>query len=381
MRRTWINCLPEALSDGARIYIRRDFSTHLEWRCRPSFENRARDRIPDSVEFEVLIREESRIQRTVARVEDIRRWAVGPAIQFRQRIDTLLTCYSAPLVDIPGFGGKPRPLIMGILNVTPDSFFDGGLHFTAAKAVAHGLALTDVGADIIDVGGESTRPGAQPVSPTEEQERVLPVIKDLVAHGIMVSVDTRRSSTMAAALAAGAGLINDVSGLAFDSESLTMAAGADVPIVLAHSLGATGHDAPNYDDIVLGVYDFLEARVDSCANAGIARTRLILDPGLGFGKSADDNLALLRELSVFHGLGCPLLLGASRKRFVACHGEQPSRRLAGSLAAALRGIDQIVRILRVHDVAETVQARELWTAMTSPTACGTPGQQVPLSAK
>lgn len=381
MRRTLINGLPQSLSTGARVYLRRDFSTYLDRHNRPRFENRAGHRIPPLAEFDVLIRDEDRIQQTVVPAEAIQRWAVGPAVNFCQRIDRLLECFSAPLVDIQGFPGKQRPLIMGILNVTPDSFSDGGLHFSTTKAVAHGLALTDAGADIIDVGGESTRPGAQPVSPNEEQERVLPVIAELVARGITVSVDTRHSATMAAALTAGAGLINDVSGLAFDSDSLTLAAGANVPIVLVHSLGASGHEAPNYVDVVLDVYDLLEARLDRCVNAGIPRTRLILDPGLGFGKCTDDNVALLRELSAFHGLGCPLLLGASRKRFIARRGERPAQRLAGSLAAALRGIDQVVRILRVHDVAETVQARDLWTAMTSPAPYGTPEEQVSLSAK
>ena len=375
--------LPPTLPAHAQLYIRPQLP-------QPAFERESNERgrtddrsgqRAESVTFAVLIRAGDQLEQAVASAGEIRRWAGGFGKSQQQRIFGLLGGYVAPRADVLGYPGKRRPLIMGILNVTPDSFYDGGRHDSIEKAVAHGLALAESGADIVDVGGESTRPGAQPVFPDEECTRVVPVIEALAAGGVTVSVDTRHAATMGAALTSGAAMINDVSALTSDCESLACVAETHVPVVLGHGFGAKGHDVPEYKHVVLDVYDFLEARVKACVGAGIDRSRLILDPGLGFGKTADHSLALLRELTVLHGLGCPLLLGASRKRFIAhlCRGEPPSKRLAGSLAAALRGLDLGVRVLRVHDVAETVQARDLWTAMTLPPAYGKPEPTLPRS--
>ncbi|MDJ0942521.1 MAG: dihydropteroate synthase [Kiloniellales bacterium] len=260
-----------------------------------------------------------------------------------------------------------RTRIMGVINVTPDSFSDGGDRFDPGRAVADGQAMLAAGADILDVGGESTRPGAAPVEPAEEQGRVLPVIRALAAEGAVVSIDSRNAATMAEALTAGAAIVNDVSALTGDPRSLSLVAEAGCGVVLMHMQGApqTMQQAPRYDDVVLDVYDFLQARLEACLEAGIPRAAVAVDPGIGFGKSLAHNLALLESLAIFHGLGCPILLGVSRKSFIArLAGEAPPKaRLPGSLAAALSGLARGVQILRVHDVAETVQAVRVWEAI------------------
>ena len=262
-----------------------------------------------------------------------------------------------------------RARIMGVINVTPDSFSDGGERFDPGRAVADGQAMLAAGADILDVGGESTRPGAAPVDPAEEQRRVLPVIRALAAGGAVVSIDSRHAATLAEALAAGAIIANDVSALTGDPQSLPLVAGAGCGVVLMHMQGApqTMQQAPRYGDVVLDVYDFLEARLEACLEAGLPREGIALDPGIGFGKSLDHNLALLDSLAVFHGLGCPILLGVSRKSFIArLAGEAPPKaRLPGSLAAALSGVARGAQILRVHDVAETRQAVRVWEAIAA----------------
>lgn len=257
---------------------------------------------------------------------------------------------------------------MGVLNVTPDSFSDGGKFLDTDAAILRARQMIAEGADIIDIGGESTRPGATPVWEGEEAERVVPVIEALVAEKITMSIDTRHSTVMQKAVQAGAHIINDVSALTYDGESMAVAAASDAPIVLMHARGdpKTMQDAPEYDDVLLDVFDYLQERVEACAAAGIERCRLIVDPGIGFGKRVvQDNLALMNGLSLFHGLGCPVLLGASRKRFIgAITGEETAdRRMPGSLAAALKGVEEGMQILRVHDVAETVQAVKLAQAM------------------
>ena len=260
-----------------------------------------------------------------------------------------------------------RPRIMGIVNVTPDSFSDGGAFLDPQAAIAHGLALLAEGADILDVGGESTRPGAQPVSEDEERRRVLPVIRGLADAGATVSVDTRHAAVMRAAVAAGAAIINDVTALAGDPDSLQTAAEAAVPVVLMHMQGQpqTMQADPRYRDVVLDILDALEARIGACEAAGIPRARVVVDPGIGFGKTVAHNADLLARLSAFHALGCPILLGASRKSFIGrLDGDAPAdRRLPGSLAAALQALNQGAQILRVHDVAATRQAIAVWEAI------------------
>ncbi len=261
-----------------------------------------------------------------------------------------------------------QPQVVGIVNVTPDSFSDGGRLDDPAVAAEAGHAMSAAGAAMVDVGGESTRPGSKPLWEEDEVKRVLPVVQQLARSGTAVSIDTRKSAVMEAALGAGAGLINDVSALTFDERSAAVAAAAGCPVVLMHHQGTpeTMQQSPHYDRPVLfEVYDWLEARIEAAIAAGIDRGRIIVDPGIGFGKSVQHNLQLLNGLSILHGLGCPIMLGASRKRMIgALSGEAPAdQRLAGSLALALKGAEQGVQLLRVHDVPETVQALRVWRGM------------------
>lgn len=260
-----------------------------------------------------------------------------------------------------------RPLLMGIVNVTPDSFSDGGEAFDRAAAIARGRMLSAQGADIIDIGGESTRPGAQPVSTDEECARVVPVVETLAAEGIVVSVDTRHSPVMVEAVRAGARIINDVSGLEGDEDTLRIAAQSGADIVLMHMRGEPGtmQKEPHYDDVCAEVYAYLESRVAACVAAGIAREKVAVDPGIGFGKTDAHNLALIGGLERFSALGCPVLLGVSRKSFIGriAGVEVPKDRLGGSLAAALFGVARGANIVRVHDVAQTRQAIDIWCAL------------------
>lgn len=261
-----------------------------------------------------------------------------------------------------------QPQIMAILNITPDSFSDGGKHIgDTAAIVAAATDMASQGAAIVDIGGESTRPGAATVWEGDEITRIEPVIRTLAPTGIAMSVDTRKATVMEAALAAGGHMINDVSGLCYDDRALTAMAATRCPIVLMHHQGdpQTMQSDPRYDDPLIEVYDWLDARIAACETAGIARERLIVDPGIGFGKSLRHNLALLNGLSLFHGLGCPVMLGASRKRVIgALSNEAPvEQRLGGSVALALFGAMQGVQLLRVHDVPETVQALRVWRGL------------------
>lgn len=261
-----------------------------------------------------------------------------------------------------------RPQIMGILNATPDSFSDGGRYDAHIPALAHAEAMIAAGARLIDIGGESTRPGATEVPAEEEARRIMPLIRDLAPRGdAVISVDTRKAGVAEAALDAGAHLLNDVSGLDFDAGMAPLAATRGAPICVMHSQGGpeTMQDAPAYDDATLDIYDHLAARVERLTALGLPRERIVVDPGIGFGKTLDHNLELLRNLAVFHGLGCPILLGVSRKGFIGALSRETeaARRAPGSVAAALAGISQGVQILRVHDVAETAQACAIWTAI------------------
>ncbi|MFC7499768.1 dihydropteroate synthase [Enterovirga sp. GCM10030262] len=258
-----------------------------------------------------------------------------------------------------------QPRVVGILNLTPDSFSDGGRHDASGEA---GHAMAAAGAAMIDVGGESTRPGARPVWEGDEIERVLPAVQRLAASGTAVSIDTRKAAVMEAALGAGAALVNDVSALLHDERAAEVVAMAGCPVVLMHHQGApeTMQVAPHYDKPVLfAVYDWLEERISAAVAAGVARDRIIVDPGIGFGKSVGNNLQLLNGLALLHGLACPIMLGASRKRMIgALSNEAPAdARLAGSIALALKGAEQGAQLLRVHDVEETVQALRVWRGL------------------
>ncbi|NVD45679.1 dihydropteroate synthase [Qipengyuania atrilutea] len=261
-----------------------------------------------------------------------------------------------------------QPQIMGILNVTPDSFSDGGrYHGDEQVARSHAAAMLEAGAALLDIGGESTRPGAKPVWEGEEIERVLPAVAHAVQMGGAVSIDTRRAGVMAAALDAGAAIVNDVSALRSDPQSLELVAQRECPVVLMHAPGKGDdlHADARYDDVLLDVFDWLKERRDAAIKGGVARERIILDPGIGFGKSLAENLALLNALPLFHALGQPLVLGASRKRMIgALSNEAPADdRLGGSLTLALAGMNAGVQLLRVHDVRETVQARNVWRGL------------------
>jgi dihydropteroate synthase len=261
-----------------------------------------------------------------------------------------------------------QPQVMAILNVTPDSFSDGGSHVDdPAGAAAAAVRMAEQGAAIIDIGGESTRPGAKTIWEGDEVARVGPVITALAPTGTAISIDTRKAAVMEAALAAGAHLVNDVSGLTWDDRAADVVARAGCPVVLMHHQGdpQTMQDAPVYGDALIEVYDWLEARIAAAEAAGIARDGIIVDPGIGFGKGVRHNLALLNGLALLHGLGCPILLGASRKRFIgALAGEAAvDRRLGGSVALALLGAQAGVQLLRVHDVEETVQALRVWRGL------------------
>ncbi len=262
-----------------------------------------------------------------------------------------------------------RPLIMGIVNVTPDSFSDGGDFGTAESAIAHTRRIASEGADIVDIGGESTRPGAAAVDEAEEMRRTIPVISALRDLECPISIDTRKTRIMEAAVQAGAAMINDVSALMHEPSALAAAARLQRPVVLMHAQGdpRTMQDNPTYDDVLLEVYDFLEARIGAAEDTGIPRRMLIADPGIGFGKTVAHNLDLLSGVGILHGLGVPVLVGASRKRFIGgLTGESdPKRRGPGSLGAALAAASQGVQLFRVHDVAETRQALDCWRACAS----------------
>jgi dihydropteroate synthase len=261
-----------------------------------------------------------------------------------------------------------QPQVVGIVNVTPDSFSDGGVNADPDVAALSGHEMAAAGAAILDVGGESTRPGAKPVWEGDEIARVLPVVRQLASSGTAVSIDTRKAAVMEATLGAGAVLVNDVSGLTWDPRAAAVVARAGCPVVLMHHQGdpETMQAAPRYDrPVLLEVYDWLRARIEAAVDAGIERSKIIVDPGLGFGKTVQHNLQLLNGLAMLHGLGCPIMLGASRKRMIgALSGEAPAdQRLAGSLALALKAMNEGVQLLRVHDVPETVQAVKVWRGL------------------
>ena len=280
-------------------------------------------------------------------------------------LDLVLKRVTAPRPPFAGLAFT-RPLIMGIVNVTPDSFSDGGLYDTTEGAIVHAAELAKDGADIVDVGGESTRPGSDAVEEGEELSRVIPVLEGLAGLHAAVSIDTRKASVARAAAKVGVKIFNDVSALTYDQDSLAAAAETGLSVILMHAKGEpkTMQDDPRYDDVALEVYDYLAERIEAAEAAGIDRSRIAADPGIGFGKTLAHTLTLLANLSLLHGLGVPLLVGASRKRFISgvAGGETPQSREAGSFAVALVAAAQGAQILRVHDVAGTRQALSVWRA-------------------
>jgi dihydropteroate synthase len=311
-----------------------------------------------------------RVTRQLVPVERLRslQETLGPV--HRSRFDELwarLTAVRPPLVLGPRTLRFDAPTVMGILNLTPDSFSDGGRLTDPEAAAAAAVDMAAAGAGVIDVGAESTRPGARPVWEGDELARLEPLLSRLAGADLLISADTRKAAVMRRAVALGARIINDVSALTYDPQAEAAVAEAGCPVVLMHYRGdpQTMQDDPRYDDVVLDVFDWLEARIEACVDAGIARERIIVDPGIGFGKTLRHNLDLLNSLSLFHGLGCPLLLGVSRKRFIgALSNEAPvDRRMGGSVAIGTAALGQGVQLLRVHDVAETVQAMHVWRGL------------------
>lgn len=300
-----------------------------------------------------------------SRVERLARGAapvILPADAAPDHVLARLTAARAPICGIT----MDRPSLMGIVNATPDSFSDGGAYDGPRQA----RLLAAEGADILDIGGESTRPGAAEVTPDDEIARILPVISALSAD-MPISVDTRKARVARAAIAAGAELVNDVSGFDFDEDLAPLVAETGVPVCLMHAQGvpATMQDNPRYDDVLLDVYDALQRRIARAEAAGIARARILVDPGIGFGKTREHNLAILNRISLFHALGCPILLGISRKRLigeVAGIGD-PLLRGPGTLALTLAATGQGVQMHRVHEIATTRQGLTLWRAATEGT--------------
>ena len=301
-------------------------------------------------------------------VECLHRDRPAEVVPVNRLPEDCLARLTAPRPSIAGLSFA-APTLMGILNVTPDSFSDGGEHFALSDALSRAHAMVQEGAHLIDIGGESTRPGATEVPIEEEIRRTAPVIEAIRKESpTPISIDTRKAHVARAARDAGANLVNDVAGFTFDPELAPFCAEAGLPVCIMHAQGTPDvmQKDPRYDNVALDVYDFLEARVEALVQQGIARDQIIVDPGIGFGKTLEHNLVLLQHLSLFHALGCPILLGASRKRFIGTIGgsEEARHRAPGSIAVALAGLAQGVQILRVHDVKETHEAMRLWQAAT-----------------
>ena len=299
------------------------------------------------------------------RIEVLERGAPSRVIAPREAPPEILERLTAPREPIAGLS-LDRPRLMGILNATPDSFSDGG-ELSAPGALAARIEAM-AGADILDVGGESTRPGAEPVPPEEEMRRALPMVRAAAARG-PVSIDTRHAATARAALGEGAAIVNDVSAMTHDPAMAATVAEAGAPVVLMHAQGGprTMQEAPAYDDVLLDVHDHLAARLAAAEAAGTPRARVVLDPGIGFGKALEHNLALLRGIALLHSLGCAILLGASRKGFIGRIGgaPDPRDRAPGTVAVTHHAVTQGVQLHRVHDISTHVQALALWRAMRS----------------
>ncbi len=358
-----------AIDPGSRLYLR-----PIHFIESPQQHDGASARLAGTMLWfcavELIVRSTSGIKRQIISVRD---WS-DAATDLPDKAGLMFAHLTSPRTPLQ-MGARTirldQPQVMGILNATPDSFSDGGKHVDAAAAISAGVAMSAAGAAMIDVGGESTRPGAPVVWEGDEIARIEPVINGLSAAGTAISVDTRRAAVMEAALSAGAGMINDISALLYDDRAIDVARASNAPIVLMHApgQGSNPHKGAAYENALFDIYDWLEARVHAVVAAGIARDRLIIDPGLGFGygeaKSLSDDLSLINNLTLFHGLGCPILFGASRKRMIgALSNEAPAeQRLGGSLFLAMKAIEQGAHIIRVHDVAETVQAIHVWRGL------------------
>ena len=320
--------------------------------------------------WQVAVREPGgAVSEALVPVEEMADWIAAMPDALAARASAQVAAVSAPRAALDLKGRSIRmsdPQIMGILNCTPDSFSDGGRNGDPERACAAGVDMAAAGAAIVDVGGESTRPGAPLVWEGDEIARIIPVIERLARAGVAVSVDTRKAGVMEAALGAGATMINDVSALGYDERAAAVVAKAGCPVVLMHAPSQTSnpHANPHYDDVLYDVFDWLEAAIARALAAGISRDKIIVDPGIGFGKGVLENLRLTGGLALFHALGQPLLFGASRKRMIgALDGEaEADARLGGSIALAYQAASVGAQLHRVHDVAETRQALRVWRA-------------------
>lgn len=321
--------------------------------------------------YEITARTQDSLQRDRISVADFDGWCSAltePLAHRARQIAANISAIRPPLALGQRVIRFDVPQVMGIVNATPDSFSDGGKYAgDPARAADQGFTMMEQGAAIVDVGGESTRPGADTVWEGDEIARVVPVIERLAASGTPISIDTRKAAVMEAALGAGAHLVNDVSALLHDPRSMEIVAQAGCPVVLMHasSVGENPHDNPFYQDVVTDVYDWLEERVAACEAAGISRDKIMIDPGVGFGKGLQGDLAIMNRLALYQGLGLPLLLGVSRKRVIGALSNEAAadKRLGGSLALAQRGIEAGAQMVRVHDVPETVQMMHVWRGL------------------
>ncbi|MBT5186835.1 MAG: dihydropteroate synthase [Kordiimonadaceae bacterium] len=321
--------------------------------------------------LKIITRTGKGIQQEIVSVEGLRKYLDGLPSDKQDNLSRLIENIKKPRPSLMLNNGLvvnwKKPIIQAVLNITPDSFSDGGLFEDFDVSLSHAQKMIDAGADIIDIGGESTRPGAKPVSIESEKKRVLPIIKSLSGKNAILSIDTRNAEVMQEAVDAGAQIINDVSALSHNPENIEVVRKTHVPVVLMHAQGSpvTMQDSPEYENVILDIYDYLKGRIDFCIDAGISRDKIIVDPGIGFGKTVSHNLQIINNLSIFHGLGVPLLLGVSRKSFIGeiSSTEIPEKRIAGSIAAAQVCLDQGAQIIRVHDVEEANQAFSVWNAI------------------
>lgn len=353
--------MPQGFSSAARIYLRPVAITPAA--SAPADAMRLAGGALKFAALEIAVREDDRIHRDIIETSAV--FDLAATVDRVSDVNAMLARLTAPRGRIGGLAFDQARL-MAILNATPDSFYDGGRDAGAAEAIERGFRMLEAGADIVDVGGESTRPGALPVDEDEEAARVLPIIAGLAKGGAPVSIDSRRAGVMQKALAAGAGFINDVHALGGE-DCLAVAVDARAPVILMHGPAEPRVMAQqtNYADVLLDTYDWLAARIEACEAAGLSRSDIIIDPGVGFAKTAGQSAAVIGGIALFHGLGCPLMLGASRKSFIGgvSDNEASEARLAGSLSAVVYALSQGVQVFRVHDVAETRQAIAVWQAL------------------
>jgi len=321
-------------------------------------------------QIEYIQRDATSTQRLLVSVSGWDAFTASLSDTVRERCALLLEHIAAPRAALQ-MGARTirldQPHVMGIINATPDSFFDGGKNFDADVAADAAFKMSSAGAAIIDVGGESTRPGAALIWEGEELGRVEPLIRKLAGAGTAISIDTRKASVMEGAVKAGATMINDISALLYDERAVEVARASNVPVVLMHapSQGSDPHKDGVYNDVVCDVFDWLEQRVLAVEAAGITRDRILVDPGIGFGKSLAENLSIINNLSMYHALGCTILFGASRKRLIGALSNEAAadERLGGSIFLAMKAVEQGAQIVRVHDAAETVQAIQVWRGL------------------